>query len=76
MNAPDKKEIDAYLDRVKNLTKVDESGVFRVMDMSAPDPGNDPRIQIDKRAGLVVLYYKYPYEIELKRIRGYRGLLQ
>jgi hypothetical protein len=46
------------------------------MDANAPDPGPDPRIQVDKVHGLCLLYFTpVPYKIEFKRVKTEAELL-
>ena len=76
MKAPSKREIRDYLNRVKNLTKpIPGIKGIRELDLKAPAPGPDPRIQIDPKGKVCTLYYAYPYSIDLVGIRSPKDLL-
>src|ERR1035441_5484017 len=70
----DPQEVADYLARVAALSHEIMPGVFE-FNMHSQAPGPDPRIIVDLENNTITLHYRYPYEIDLDRVKSHKDLV-
>lgn len=70
----DPKELAEYLIRKASMHREIMPGVFE-FNMHSKPPGPDPRIVVNPENNTITLCYRYPYEIDMDRIKSKSDLL-